>query len=299
MNIIVTGASSFIGAYLCRELSRLIGTGTKINVTGLYNNHNINFDNINLIQIDITDFSELRKLFIRIKPDTVIHLASVTQTNTSRYENTYVHLVNHSATERIAELCSELNAKLIYTSTDLVYKEGIDIKEDTSPFEPVTIYAKTKLLGEEAVKQFANEYIILRLSLVVGKTISAYRTFFDEVYENLSSGKIYPAFTDQFRNSIFIKDVVENIIKVSGMELPNQAVNLCGDEFLSRYEMCMMIADVFGFNKNLIQKVSCEKFKDYKMVKQIGLNNERMKLLGLSTQSFNKNLQLIFPGIHF
>lgn len=142
---------------------------------------------------------------------------------------------------------------MIYTSTDLVYAEGENLKEDESLLEPLTIYAKTKLMGEDAVRAFANKYIILRSSLIYGFTISTYTSFFDIAYSELSSGNTINAFTDQFRNPLYAEDEAENLVKLPGLYKKNDTVNFCGDEYLSRFEMCVMMADAFGFDKNLIK----------------------------------------------
>lgn len=283
--ILITGVSGYVGAYLLRELE-----GTDNNIYGIYNSHPVNSKDAELIKCSLTNSDELAKIFNKIKPDVVYHLASVTPTRITNEPDGYIELFNHRVTERIAQLSSENNSLMIYTSTDLVYAEAENLKEDTSRLNPLTIYAKTKLMGEEAVQQFAEKFIILRSSLVYGFTLSTYTSFFDVVYKSLKEGKEVKAFTDQFRKIIYTEDASAILASLPSIYKQNDVINFCGDEYLSRYEMCLQIADAYGFDASLIKKASCDEFTAYPMVKQLDLNNDKMKRYGLKTKSFAENL---------
>lgn len=90
----------------------------------------------------------------------------------------YVHLVNTSATENIAEICKKINAKLLYTSTDYVFngiKDGFyEVDDETNP---INVYGKSKLLGEEAVQKILKKYFIVRISWVFGKLATILRNY--------------------------------------------------------------------------------------------------------------------------
>ena len=77
---------------------------------------------------------------------------------------------NPSATENIAEICKKINTKLLYISTDYVFngtKDGFyEVDDETNP---INVYGKSKLLGEEAVQKILKKYFIVRISWVFGK----------------------------------------------------------------------------------------------------------------------------------
>ena len=286
MKILITGVSGYVGAYLLKKLEN---SGNE--VFGIYNSNPVKSKNAELTKCSLTDFDSVSKIFRLIKPDVVYHLASVTPTRITNEPDGYIELFNHGATEHIAKLCSEHGSLLIYTSTDLVYAEGENLKEDESRLEPLTIYAKTKLMGEDAVKSFADKHIILRSSLVFGFTLNSYTSFFDIAYSELRHGNEINAFGDQFRNPLYVEDEAEMLVKIPGLYKTNNVINFCGDEYISRFEMCIMMANEFGFNKASIKRASCADFTAYPMVKRLGLNNEKMKQLGLQTNSFTDNLK--------
>jgi dTDP-4-dehydrorhamnose reductase len=285
-NILITGVSGYIAPYLAKAL--VLSGGSK--VTGLYNSHPLNIDNVEMLKCDLTDISAVKKVFDIVKPDTVYHLASVTPTRITTQEDKYIESFNSGVTEEIAKLCETAKALMIYTSTDLVYKEGSNILE-SSALDPLTIYAKTKLMGENAVKKFAGKYFILRTSLVYGFTFSSYTSFFDLTYRALKKGNSIDAFTDQFRNPLYAEDAAAILMQLPGMYSANDIINFCGSEYLSRYEMCIMMADAFGFDRKLIKEASCRNFTKYRMIEQLGLNYDKLTKYGLNTGSFRDSLE--------
>ena len=119
---------------------------------------------------DITDFRSTYTFIINYMPDAVIHCAAYTAVDKAEYEQGLCHLVNTSATENIAEICKKINAKLLYISTDYVFngtKDGFyEVDDETNP---INVYGKSKLLGEEAVQKILKKYFIVRISWVFGK----------------------------------------------------------------------------------------------------------------------------------
>ncbi len=284
--ILITGVSGYIAPYLSKALL-FYGDAE---VTGVYNSHPLEIEGVEMRRCNLSDLTALRQLFVSAKPDVVYHLASVTPTRITTEDDKFIENFNSGVTAEIAKLCNESGALMIYTSTDLVYRGGKVLNEDTSPLEPLTIYARTKLLGEQAVKEYSGKYIILRTSLVYGFTLSTYTSFFDIAYKSMKNGEAVNAFADQFRNPIYTEDAADILQKLPGLYRQNDIINFCGSEYLSRYEMCLMMAEAFGFEKTLVNKASSASFVKYPMVAELGLMDDKLKSYGLHTGSFRENL---------
>ena len=284
--ILITGISGYIAPYLSKAL---LLTGGAI-IAGVYNSNKPNISGIDLIKCDLANNDELEKIFDEVKPDIVYHLASVTPTRITTQKEDYINYFNAEVTGNIAKLCRNINALMIYTSTDLVYKTGNDLREDTSPLEPLTIYAQTKLEGEKRVEDFAREYLILRTSLVYGFTLSSYTSFFDVAYKSLAEGKELRAFTDQFRNAIYAEDAADILVKLPALYKQNDVINFCGNEYLSRYEMCIGMCEAFGLDKGLVIPASCDEFTAYLTVKELGLSTNKLHSYGLDSTGYLENL---------
>lgn len=285
--ILITGVSGYIAPYLCKAL--LINGN--YDVTGGYNSHKPDIAGVSLIKCNIADEAEFEKLFSTVKPDIIYHLASVTPTRITTQEDEYIRYFNSEVTGNIAKLCTEKDALMVYTSTDLVYKAGVNLNEETSPLEPLTIYAKTKLQGEQAVQKFAKKFLILRTSLVYGFTLSSYTSFFDIAYKSLNEGKEVRAFTDQFRNPLYTEDAADILVKLPELYRSKDIINFCGGDYISRYEMCIAMCEEFGLDKKLVIPASADEFTGYPMVKELGLNCDKLKKYGLTTSSFTENLR--------
>ena len=131
---------------------------------------NIDCIGVDKEDFDLTDESKTKDFIIQYKPDVVIHCAAYTAVDKAEDEKEVCYAVNVNGTKYIAEACKELNAKMVYISTDYVFdgtKEGLyDIMDRPNP---INYYGYTKYLGEEIVKENLEKYFIVRISWVFGK----------------------------------------------------------------------------------------------------------------------------------
>lgn len=154
MKVLVTGANGQLGYDVVKELQK----------------QNIECYGATRKDFDLIDFEVTEKFIVNYMPDVVIHCAAYTAVDKSEDEQGLCYLVNASATENIAEICKKINAKMLYISTDYVFdgtKEGAYEVDDIP--NPINVYGKTKLLGEQAVQRILDKYFIVRISWVFGE----------------------------------------------------------------------------------------------------------------------------------
>lgn len=154
MKVLVTGANGQLGYDVVKELQK----------------QNIECYGTSRQDFDIVDFEATEKFITNYMPDAVIHCAAYTAVDKAEDEQGLCYLVNASATENIAEICKKINAKMLYISTDYVFdgtKEGAYEVDDIP--NPINVYGKTKLLGEQAVQRILDKYFIVRISWVFGE----------------------------------------------------------------------------------------------------------------------------------
>jgi dTDP-4-dehydrorhamnose reductase len=290
--ILITGSTGYLGTHLCRILDE-----EKIFIT--YRKTKPQFEKFEVIQIDLLDSEELTFIFKEIKPDYVIHLAGIVPSQAVNLDEKFVYQTNVEVTKQIASLSHTFNSFLIFTSTDLVYDEGENIREN-HPLNPLNLYARTKLKAEKSIEHYGKYYLILRTALMYGFSISEHKSFFDFSFLQLMNGQEVKAFYDQFRNALFVEEAAKFIKQLTRIKLPDYDVmNFCGFEKLSRYEMVLKTAEVFGLNTELVKKESCESFTQYKMAKTLSLNFDKMKKLNLIPNSFLANLSLLKENFEF
>ena len=154
MKILVTGVKGQLGYDCVRELKSRGYT----NVLG-----------IDRTELDITDEKAVHKFINEYKPDVVMHNAAWTQVDKAEENKEAVYKVNALGPKYIAESCKEVNAKMVYISTDYVFDGKGDMPfEVDSPKNGLSTYGKTKGQGEDFVISSLDKYFIVRISWVFG-----------------------------------------------------------------------------------------------------------------------------------
>ena len=154
MKILVTGAQGQLGSEVVSELEL-----RKIPHIG-----------VEISDMDITCEMSVFDCLRLHEPSCVIHCAAYTAVDKAESEPDLCMRVNADGTEYIAAACLATNSKMIYISTDYVFGgDGDTPHEIDSPKSPLSVYGKSKLAGEEAVKRILEKYYIVRTSWVFGK----------------------------------------------------------------------------------------------------------------------------------
>lgn len=287
MKILITGGSGLLGQYLNVELSK------ENRILTLYNTEIGNCKNFNSTQLDIRNDQQLKDIFESFIPEAVIHTAAIANPKSSCHPGD-IYSVNVTAAKNIAELCQKYSAKLIYTSTDLVYAgyHGSMLKEDAK-LNPVSLYAETKLMGEIKIQKTFDNYLILRMALLYGFGIGSRKNHFQYMYENLKAGKPVKLFYDQFRTPLSLSEAAKIIGELCNNKIKAEIVNVGGNERVSRAEMGEILSKENGFDKNLIRKISMNELPDYPAVEDVSLNTDKLQSYGIKQKSIEESIKEI------
>ena len=120
-------------------------------------------------QLDLTKAHDIRRIVRDIKPDLIINPAAYTAVDKAESEPELAYAINATAAQILAEEAARLNAALIHFSTDYVYdgtKPSAYLEVDET--NPVSVYGKSKLAGEDAIRAVGLPHLILRTSWVYG-----------------------------------------------------------------------------------------------------------------------------------
>jgi dTDP-4-dehydrorhamnose reductase len=118
-------------------------------------------------QIDLADSSSLRQFIRACQPDVLVNAAAYTAVDKAEIEPDAAQAINAAAPGVLAEEARQIKAAFIHFSTDYVFdgEKGSPYLETDSP-NPLNVYGRTKLAGEQAVRQAGAAYLILRTSWV-------------------------------------------------------------------------------------------------------------------------------------
>ncbi|MEZ0232235.1 MAG: dTDP-4-dehydrorhamnose reductase [Methylophilaceae bacterium] len=120
-------------------------------------------------QLDLTDISAIRRCIQQIKPDLIVNPAAYTAVDKAESEPELAMAINGIAPGIIGEEAKKLGALLIHFSTDYVF-DGAKATPyvETDITNPLSVYGKTKLAGEEAIRAADTPHMIFRTSWVYG-----------------------------------------------------------------------------------------------------------------------------------
>lgn len=154
MKVLVTGVTGQLGYDVARELEKrhieYKGTGSR--------------------EMDISDAEAVKRVITEYHPDAIIHCAAYTAVDKAEDDYGRAMDVNAKGTLAIAKAAKEIDAKMLYISTDYVFNgQGTEPFTVDAATAPLNVYGLTKLFGEQAVQMEMIKYFIVRISWVFGK----------------------------------------------------------------------------------------------------------------------------------
>jgi len=174
MKVFVTGVGGQLGHDVMNELHKRghegIGSDIAPQYSGAQDGSAVT--TMPYTQLDITDASAVSRVLREVKPDAVVHCAAWTAVDAAEDAENQpkVLAINAEGTANIAEVCKELDCKMVYISTDYVFNGQGETpwQPDCEDYAPLNFYGQTKLEGELAVSSRLEKYFIVRIAWVFG-----------------------------------------------------------------------------------------------------------------------------------
>ena len=127
--------------------------------------------------LDITDLEGVIRFVEEVKPYAIVNCAALTAVDACEVKTQLAYQINAIGPRNLAIAASKCGAKLVHVSTDYVFPGNgtVPYTEFDTP-APLSAYGRTKLAGEEFVKQFAREFFIVRTAWLYGDGKNFVRT---------------------------------------------------------------------------------------------------------------------------
>lgn len=256
MKFLITGGAGFIGMYLTRLLLK---NGEKVIVFDVNIHAKIleefsSNENVTLIEGDVLDFDKLVEL-IR-ESDAVFHLAAVSRVIPSIEDPLRTFKVNVYATERIAFLCSQMQRKLIFTSSREVYGNTTNFPvTENDKLNPESPYGASKVASESIIisygKTYGLDYVILRLANVFG--LGDQHRVIPTFLERLKSGEEIEIYgSTKVLDFIDVETVARVIAK--SFEINKGVYNVSSGKGISLLELAVKLRQILGSKSAIIEK---------------------------------------------
>ena len=189
-SIIIIGAKGRLGAPLAREYQRAFSVKA-----------------FPRSQLDLGKLDQVRSTLSETEFDLLINCAALTNVDYCESNRDEAFLINAEAPRLLAEICRQKSAALIHISTDYVFdgRQDSPYTEEDTP-RPLSVYAESKLAGEEETLRISQNNLVIRLSWVFGPDKPS---FIDKIIQRARENETVTAVADKFSSPTYTLDVAD------------------------------------------------------------------------------------------
>ncbi|MEK7616880.1 MAG: SDR family oxidoreductase [Patescibacteria group bacterium] len=276
--IVFTGITGLLGGYFLK------GGDLNFEITGVSSK-----------DFNISDKKKVLDFVNDLNPRIIVHAASAGNVDYCEKHPDEAYAVNVEGTRNIIEAAKKINAKIIFLSSNAIY-DG-----DSAPYDekkipnPVDIYGKTKVEGEKLIIKSDLKYVILRLITMYGWPQKGGRQNpVTWMIDNLKREQRINVVNDIYNNHLWAGQAAEALWEVIRENISG-VYNIAGADCISRYDLALKVAEVFGLDQSLISPVTSDFFKNIaKRPKNTCFNTSKMeKQLGIKPLSIIQGLNLM------
>jgi dTDP-4-dehydrorhamnose reductase len=154
VKLLVVGADGQLGSDVVRLLSPTVDVTARV-----------------MDELDVTDRAALREVIEASHPEVVVNCAAYTAVDRAETEQDAAYRVNVLGARNVAQAAQRVGARVVYFSTDYIF-DGMATEpyDEEAPTGPLSVYGRTKLLGEQATREANPDHLILRLAWLYGST---------------------------------------------------------------------------------------------------------------------------------
>lgn len=241
--LLVTGAAGFLGHALARELvarGRAV-VGTSRDGQGVP-------EGVEGVALSLDDGGRAAaELIERRRPRAVFHLAAMADADACARDPAAAQRVNVEATGRVAAAAARVGARVVYTSSDLVFDGTRAPYDEDDPPAPLGPYMATKAAGERATLEAAPGALVARVSLLYGLRRGRKGCFTDQLVDRLRRAEPVRLFVDQWRTPLLVEDAAALLADLLDAGASGR-VHVAGPERVSRLEHGVAIARALGLD---------------------------------------------------
>ncbi|QHQ25101.1 dTDP-4-dehydrorhamnose reductase [Pectobacterium parvum] len=214
-------------------------------------------------ELDITDLQNVEQAVKAFQPDAIVNAAAYTAVDKAESEPELAEKINVTGPENLAIAASKQNIRLVHVSTDYVFDgNATEPYREDSETNPLSVYGKTKLAGEQAVAKASSEAIIIRTAWV----FSEYGNNFVKTMLRLAKERdTLSVVNDQRGCPTYAGDLAQAIISLLEKNAEGGIYHYCGDEEVSWYEFANTI---------------------FEMAKQQGIIDKALQTTAITTEQY-------------
>lgn len=250
MRVLVTGVNGQLGHDVMFELLK---RGHEAIGSDIGDGYNYDIENNRYYKLDITNEIAIKTTISQINPDAIIHCAAWTAVDLAEEDDKrdIVYAVNVRGTYNIVNVAKDIDAKMIYISTDYVFNGNGQTPwvPDCTNFSPLNYYGQTKLEGELAVSTILEKYFIVRISWAFGLNG---KNFINTIINvGKTHNTVYVVY-DQVGTPTYTLDLSKLLIDMMETSKYGYYHATNGGGYISWYDFCVEIYKQYGLKTKVI-----------------------------------------------
>ncbi len=268
--ILITGISGYVSQYLLRfvpENVRVLGTTRRLWTPA--GEAGIPVYNLDLTRNVLPQLEQ-----IDLPVDVILHTAAVSNLGQCQNKPELARRVNAQATAELARWCKSRNIRLIYFSTDIVFKGDHPPYDEQAQPDPINVYGQTKWEGEIAVQESGADFAIGRIALGLGRGLNGTRNFIDWFLERLENRQPLTLFKDEIRTATYAAELAKRFWQLA-LSKETGIFHVCGAQPLDRFSLGKAFCDYLGKGHDLLTPISLQDMKDYPRPADVSLISTR------------------------
>lgn len=165
IKILITGVKGQLGSQIMHMVSS--GKSELGEISSQYRSAKV--VGVGMGDLDITNLNAVQNYVYKLMPDVIINAAAYTNVDACESNEDIAFKVNALGARNLALAAEKVNAKIIHISTDYVFKGDVNVPyREYDIANPVSVYGKSKLAGENFVRELSSRYFIVRTSWLYG-----------------------------------------------------------------------------------------------------------------------------------
>jgi len=264
MKVLLTGAKGQLGIELIKQLKDL--PNTAVMETDIHN-------------LDITNKTEVEIIVYNYRPDVIINCAALVKADFSETNEEITYSINSIGPQNLAIAAKKIGAKIVHVSSDYVFDgEIVKKRREFDATNPQTVYGKSKVWGEDLVRESNDKHYIFRTAWLYGEGEN-----FVRIMLRLSKEKEQlDIVADQFGTPTSTVDLSKCIINLIQTDYYGTYHATCEGE-CSWYDFTKKIFELKNINTK-VNKITTEQLnRPAKRPKYSVLENFKLNLIGLNT----------------
>lgn len=246
--ILITGGSGLLGAN-CAKLA-----SSRYETWFTFNAHPVQIGGCKGLKLDITDAGQVKAVVNELKPDAILNAAALLPARLCEENPDYAYRLHVDAVRTLGLVAKETDARIVSISTDWVFDGSKTRYTEEDVPNPLSVYGRSKLAGEQALLSTGAAATVVRTSLFGWNVRPGKHSYVEAVIDALGSGKPFRAPSDQYLATMLVNHLAEAIFEILERGITG-LLHVTSTTGVSRYELAVMTAEVFGLDKALVEPV--------------------------------------------